>query len=402
MRAPAAMMALTAALAASAVAQDPTPGRQAPAASPRAFRPTPPSGGADAKGPLLKGSPRDQDDRVYQSGDALPEPVAPSEIGRPTIALPTGPIEPFLLRKEHGPFMVKAHVFHGPDSPRMAQALAMELRQGFKLDAYVFYLRFQPGRSNIRNVPPTAPDYIHEGQLSPPEGLRATDEAVVLVGNCKTVDEAEDLRDYVKKLHPRTLDGLPSIWNFRKGKGLKGATMTTNPYAASQHLFPGKELKHGQVVDPSVLTAGFTAMARKPDPLVKELNKGRKFSIFKCPGPYTIQVADFSGRSFTDDKDPKIRDILLKPSPLAQAASDAEKLAENLTKCRMLPKEYQPYVYHDRFSSKVCLGAFQSAEDPGLAALLKQLPMISSELALRKFTALPLAPASTLTEVPKP
>jgi hypothetical protein len=35
---------------------------------------------------------------------------------------------------------------------------------------------------------------------------------------------------------------------------------------------------------------------RRVDPFVKKLNAGPR-SIFQCPGPYTLQVAEFSGRN---------------------------------------------------------------------------------------------------------
>ena len=47
------------------------------------------------------------------------------------------------------------------------------------------------------------------------------------------------------------------------------------------------------------------------------------------------------------------------------AADDAEKLADALAKDPEVQRTgFQPYVYHDRTSSKVMIGAFQSPQDP--------------------------------------
>ena len=51
-----------------------------------------------------------------------------------------------------------------PQAARYAQALCIELRTKHGLPAYVFSLRIQPGHSNIRNVPPTAPSQIQSDE----------------------------------------------------------------------------------------------------------------------------------------------------------------------------------------------------------------------------------------------
>jgi hypothetical protein len=62
----------------------------------------------------------------------------------------------------------------------------------------------------------------------------------VLVGHCKSIDESEKVLHQVKKIHPKCLDQVPSILPWRKGQGLGRATLTTNPLAAAQNLYPGK------------------------------------------------------------------------------------------------------------------------------------------------------------------
>jgi hypothetical protein len=421
MKAPLAVMAwslptlLTAALV---VAQSPPPGGNTP--SPRRSilnRGGPASTAPAAKVPATpttagKPSTARTDRQVFQSNQALPEPIAMDEIDGPKITLPTEPIEPYLLTKNNGPFMVLAHTFRGPQAARYAQALAIELRTKHQLPAYVFSLRIQPGHSNIRNVPPTAPREIQSDEsVTPPERFRVYDEAAVLVGDCKTIDDSEKLLYKVKHTHSDVLDGLPSIFSWRKGKGLSRAMLTTNPLVPTQQLYSAQGDSHnlvvkpGQAVDPSVLIAGFEKVQKPADPLLKRMNAGPN-SVYHCPGPYTLQVAEFMGKTTLDPNDPiKRNDNLLKSGKLATAADDAETLAASLAKCKTLDKRYKPYVFHDRYSSKVFLGAFQSANDPSLHELLKTIAMrngISDELLNRKFTELPLVPASELTPVPRP
>jgi hypothetical protein len=393
----------------------PTPGGPAPRDP--AVRAASGGTGAAPAAPGATSAPAPDDTPVFRTGQEIPAPAAMDELEAPRIALPTGPIEPYLLQKQNGPFMVCAYTFRGPDAARYAQALAIELRNTHRLPAYVWYLRIQPGHSNIRNVPPTAPAPVRGGEtVQAPEKYRSYDEAAVLVGDCKTIDESEDLLHRVKKVRSAVVDGLPSIWTWRKGKGLSRATLTTNPLVPNQSLFtaqdrmpagrapgapPAPVLAAGTAVDPSVLTASFQPV-RKPDPLVKQMNSGPR-SAFQCPGPYTLQVAEFLGRSTVDPNDQRLtNDSFLKQGPLAAAADEAERLAESLTKLKSLDRRYQPYVFHDRTSSRVYLGSFQGPNDPGLKDLASKLNAVSTELLERKMTQLPLAPSGQLTPAPRP
>ena len=368
-----------------------------------------------------------KDAGLIMSEGAIPEPTPLDELGKPKIALPTDPIEPYLLQKENGPFMVLAHTFRGPDAPRWAQALAKELRTVHGLPAYVWYVRIQPGHSNIRNVPPTAPPEMRGSEISPPEKFHVYDEAAVLVGDCKSEDESRKLWTKVKHIRSTVLDGLPSIYNWRK-KGLSRALMTTNPMRPTQQLYPGSKamavaaaMKSGAVVDPSVMTASFDQVKRAPDKLVLQMNKGSN-SVFNCKGPFVLQVAEYSGRASYNTGDARFSDNMLGAGKLATAGEDAERLADALNKCRSL-RSMRAYTYHDRSSSKVFLGPFNSDRDPTAVSLfsprnandaagtgrLRPFDEIVSEVIRSpeltkpgKEVAVPLAPAQQLTPTPRP
>lgn len=395
------------------VAQPNGPGVASPAPQPNVPLANPVADNTTPEGP-----------RTFQSGAVLPEPALSDSEVQPTIHLPTEPIEPYLLQRHNGPFMVLAKTFRGPDAARYAQALAMELRSQHQLPAYVWYLRFQPGRSNIRNVPPTSPDYVRSGEtVAAPERYRAHDEAAVLVGDCQTIDESEEILHQVKKIHSVVLDGTPSMWNWKWRKGLNRAMLTTNPLRASQELFPSKDssgqtiahghpgggptvaLQGGQAVDPYVLTAGLQDVP-KEDKLIKQMNdpKASGFSLYNCPGPYALQVAEFLGRSTTDQNDARfLSKDFLEMSPLKGAADEAERLADSLTKCQSLPKGLRPFVFHDRHASRVLIGPIHRPDDPNLVKVVEHLNLqVSNELVRRGFTQLPLTPANQLTPVPTP
>jgi hypothetical protein len=268
--------------------------------------------------------------------------------------LPNDPIEPYLLTRDDGPFMVTAKTFKGVDAERYALALVLELRNDFGLPAFILRTKDFPMRTVMRNVPPLSPSYVRKPQLSDPERKRSEDEAAVLVGNEKTLADSVKLLARVKKIKPKCLDHMPTIFVWRTGKGLQNATRTTNPYVPMQDLFPGL----------------------RKDKLIVQMNDGPR-SVMKCPGRYTLQVAEFLGRSEINPnmREPRLMDPeTIKESPLMTAMDDAEKLAEKLGKDPDLVKSgYHAYVYHDRTSSRVMVGSFSAPNDPAAARLRETL-----------------------------
>lgn len=298
--------------------------------------------------PRVSATSTGRDERVITAGQEIPEPTLSEDVQPAQIQLPNEPIDPYLLPKNAGPFMINAQAFRGPQSTQYAQLLAMELRRDYKIAAYVYNNKMKPGGSNIRGTLPTAAPDAPATNLNGPERARIYDEAVVLIGDCKTEDDAEGLLKQVKKIAPKCLQGMPSIYQWRK-KDLGRATITVNPWLASQQLF-----------------------TRKADPLVQRLNNGGHHSISNCPGPYTLQVSEFTGRAaFIMEGDRVLDDeATLKTSPLASAADDAEMLAALLEKNPEFQKFGQKvYVFHDLNGSKVSIGSFSSANDPGLVAM---------------------------------
>lgn len=367
------MMALVVGLSATAAAEA------------QLFRKTPPgprgyTEAAQTQTPAPAAAPAAMpaDPNVKPSGFVVPEPVNADDQPPPNVHLPAEPIEPFLLTREAGPFMVMAHSFKGPHADKYAQLLAMELRTKFGLPAYVLRPKDFPLRSNIRGVPPTANNGINRAILGMPELSRIKDEALVLVGNEKTLDDSYKLLKQVKHIRPACLDSIPEPYPWRRGKGLKNALNTTNPYLPAEELFQSK-----------------------PDLLVRKINQG-PHNIYTCPGRYSLQLAEFSGRQaiVPANQPQRVLNFDLKKSPLATAADDAEKLADSLARDKFVRQTgYVPYVYHDRFSSKVYIGAFNSASDPEAAKLREAMVKMAVDLNNRKVVDTMIVPATALTDV---
>jgi hypothetical protein len=328
----------------------------------------PASGGVAPKSPIVSSGAADAvqapgagaPGRVLPNGTTLPEPAKTEELKPPTFDVANEPIEPWLLTKQAGPFMVMAKTFRGPDSEKMALALAKELRGKYGLPAYILRSKDFPGKSNIRGIPPTADPAVVQANVSVPEKYRTYDEAAVLVGNERTEKDSVELLHKVKKIKPECLNTMPSLWKWREG--LSTAIRTTNPYVPAQALYPHKH-----------------------DALVVRMNQSSN-SVVNCPGRYSLQIAEFVGRSTYNDKDERFQGIIsLKRSPLATAAEDAEHLADRLAKDPDVQKLGQPiYVYHDRKASRVFIGSFNAEKDPNAVDVRDAMLKLAVPLLDRK------------------
>jgi RNA polymerase sigma factor (sigma-70 family) len=317
------------------------------------------------------------------SAEARGSVTAPANPEKPPETEPTAePIEPYPLTKDAGPLMVLARVFRGPAAQRLAIALAKELRTEYGLPAYILRKKEYPGGSKIRGMPPTDPSAVKTTDIKEPEKIHTFDVAAVLVGNEKTHADQEKLWHEVKKIQPRCLEKMSSPFPSRRT--LITAIRTTNPYVPAKNL---------------ALSAD--------DDLVIRMNAGPR-SIGNCPGRYSLQVAEFSGRSCVDipPSDPSfVISTNIKDSPLRAAHDHAERLAEKLAAAPEVWRIGQPvYVFHDRSASKVYLGSFNSVEDPAVWRVLNELIRDASILSNKKergmaATDTMIVPALALTDV---
>ena len=91
--------------------------------------------------------------------------------------------------------------------------------------------------------------------------------------------------------------------------------------------------------------------------------------------------------------------MVLRRVPLGRAYDDAEKLADGPGQGPRVRKTgQQPYVYHDRTSSKVLLGAFNAPDDPAAVKLRETLLKLAVPLTQEK-TETMIVPAPALTDL---
>jgi hypothetical protein len=302
-----------------------------------------------------------RDNSVIKSSSIAPNLTPANELRPPSMDLPREPVEPYLLTKENGPFMVLARVFRGPEAERMALALVKELRNQYHLPAYILRTKDYPGKSLMRGTPPTVPSSVMQPDIKMPEKIRTVDEAAVLVGNEKTLAGSEKLWQEVRKIRPDCLNKVSTPFHWREG--LSKSYRTTNPYVPVQLLYPSHK-----------------------DRLMVQMNSGLR-SITNCPGRYSLQIAEFAGRStyqLTSLQPTSNLFADVNQSPLRTAHADAERMADKLAKDAEFQRLGIPvYVVHDRTSSRVFVGSFDSPRDPRAFQVRDRLVAMAYPLADR-------------------
>jgi hypothetical protein len=285
-------------------------------------------------------------------------PAAPplwKTIYAPLKRVEADPNKDYAVTENSGPWMIMAAAFSGDGAKDQARQLVLELREKYRLPAYLYQKKFDlgrrtEGRGTDRYGEPLKMRYARGESLM---------EIAVMVGDYPAVDdpEAQKVLKKIKHLEPAALDvnkrktTSQTLANFRslqkaafpegsdvRKKGPMGAAfIATNPLLPPEFFAP-----------------------KGVDKLVVEMNKGVKHSLLDCKGRYSVKVATFNGQIVLDQK--KIDQIekgAKFKSRLQDAAINAHKVTEALRE-----KGVEAYEFHDRYASIVTIGSFDSVGVP--------------------------------------
>ena len=248
----------------------------------------------------------------------------------------------YKLGKQHGPWMVMVASLSEPapesriDGPNMTEAanrLVYELRKS-KIPAYIFVQEeeVQPLGRVKRD------DKIFRREV------KSKDNRIcVVAGNYGSSEDkiAQKTLSWIKRFNPKELTDY-AVFHPTPGRPgpLSGAFLTINPMLSAEEV-----------------------SQRKVDPLMVRLNAGRKDSLLANPGKYTLVVASFRGKSQLLSK-PSDEEFEISRS-LDEAGHHAEVLCHALREQNLYyGRKFEAFVWHDRDRSLVCVGAFNSDDDP--------------------------------------
>lgn len=255
----------------------------------------------------------------------------------------------YALTSKHGPWMISVTSLWGgtPEQEEQASRAASEL---------VYMLR----RKGIPAYIYKQNDQLEEIESVDRQGRAMTKKFVaqqgmigVLAGNYKSIDDesARQTLNYIKKLELKVKlewHGQTKEWPLFTAK----AFLTPNP------LLPPSD-----------------QMPKHHDPLILKLNSG-DHTLLQNKGKYTVVVASFYGQSSVKPEKAREFERMLSQKngrkvSLDNAARDSWELMQMLRSKNVHGGPYDAYVYHDRFSSIVTIGAFNSKDDPQIDRLIQ-------------------------------
>jgi hypothetical protein len=271
------------------------------------------------------------------------------------------------LTENNGPWLIMAATFTGEGAEDQSRQLAQELRTRYKLRAYTYQKQFDfsksmEGRGVDRYGRAQTMRYQNDNQIV---------EIAVLVGDYEQIgdDAAQKTLKKIKYMMPdalvkaeKTSQSMAAILAFQKAalndkkeqeKGpMAGAFLTPNPLLPRDYFVP-----------------------KGIDKFVVDMNKGVKFSLLDCKGKYTVRVATFTGQSIL--LTPKIMEQMKKGAELKSRLVDSAEKAHKLTEA-LRAKGVPAYEFHDRGSSIVTIGSFDSVGTPQPNGQIELNPQVFS------------------------
>jgi hypothetical protein len=270
--------------------------------------------------------------------------------------LPTDPNAEYPVAETNGPWMIMAVSFSGEGAAAQARKLVNELRSEYKLPAYTYQKKFEFSKPvEGKGVNPYG---------EPPKMRFQRDkdytEIAVVVGDYPTVDDPE-----AQKVLKRLKFAQPQTLAVEAGESTSQslAALRTIQKEIQKKILPAnsEDLKRGPMGNAFMITNPCLPqeyfVPKGLDKFVVDMNQGVPHSLLDCPGKYTVKVATFTGHSIIlDEKNQSALASGKEPkSYLAEAAKNAHLLTEALRKLG-----YEAYEFHDRNSSIVTVGSFES------------------------------------------
>jgi hypothetical protein len=297
------------------------------------------------------------------------------------------PSKDYPLTADVGAWTICAACYVGPESPKLAHDLALEIRTRYHLPAYVLNKGEEERRKEQERLQRLHEQYKAAGNV-PLRTVRIEDQCAVLIGGYKDIEAANKALKSIKKLPPPSSEKyMPFLTQVVPDKGPDGEQR-----GRVEGAYINPFVKSFVVRNP--LVPKETSNEKKPDPFLKNLNSGEKYSLLHCRKPYTLLVATFQGMStfHAQEEPPGFWEKLWKGysgEMLEASGQNAHNLAEAMRKMG-----FEAYVLHMRQGSVVTIGGYDSPDDPRMKetqqTLAQHVQLDRSGLLLAQFVPMPV------------
>jgi len=266
------------------------------------------------------------------------------------------PDKDYALTENNGPYLIMACSFSGEGAEKQAQDLVQELRSRYHWTAFTYKKTIELAKAQGRGFD----SFGEPVRMKYRAGDRFV-EVAVLVGEYPTVDDsgAQRTLNKIKYAKPKCLDLNDRDNTNQTLAGWREIQRNLQEAIGSEKKKKGP-MGHAMITSNPLLPPGFFAQ-KGLDPFLVDLNKDLEYSLLKCPGKYTVQVATFKGQVFINPKD--IKDVKDGKKKITDGLVAAANKATLLTEALRI-KGYEAYEFHDRNASIVTVGSFNSVGTP--------------------------------------
>jgi hypothetical protein len=271
---------------------------------------------------------------------------------------PTTGAGDYAIAQSSGPWLIVAASFSGNGAEKQAHDLAQELRDQFRLRAYVHEMNFKidddTGATAGSGYGSNTRRHLRRGN--------EFREIAVLIGDYAAIDgpDAQQMLSRIKTLQPKALDVNPN----QSAQSMAEVRQFTD---SLMEKF-GKARKRGPMAQ-----AFFTRNPLLPreyfvpkgvDAFVAKMNDGGEHNLLDCPGRQTIQIATFRGTTILQTSSQE--DAASKSFWNARKKDEHDPLVKAAENAHLLTKElrshgFEAYEFHDRTQSMVTIGSFTQA-----------------------------------------
>lgn len=382
-------------------------------------QPKPGDFGPGTGGAILKQPGLDPNPPMPQLPSYIPKGPPPMGVGSPAsnpsggakVALPpsnaTDINKDIEITPEAGPWAVFVMSYSGPKAPEMARKFVTEMRNTYKLPAYVFNKGAEEKRKEYERVQKKRQEQLDALQKAGLKAdvpirvaaMRIEEQTAVLIGGFKTFEQAAAAATKIRDLR------APDPTRVDLDTKFVGSEVEMNPLAKGktvigkgEHVYVNPFKKALPVRNPTI------QMETNPENLADEIrflrriNSDEPLSLFNCKKPVTLAVKQFKTqfRTTGDDKEAKGILAVLNGSKGYNdvTAQNAHNLAEAFRKAG-LP---DTYVLHCKYCSYVTVGGYDSEKDERLIAMQN---FLQSRFATDAYRQLDMIPRPVPMQVPQ-
>jgi hypothetical protein len=308
-----------------------------------------------------------------------------------------------LVTPEAGAWMVYIHSYEEAKGPSLARALAVELRENYRLPAFVWNYGDDERKAELERVRQEMErrrQALRQAGLSADVPMRVPHmkirvQCAVLLGGYKDMESARrDVEQRIKKLKP--LDAvrfkLPDMFIIGP---------TDNGHENGQRAAVNPFLKAFPVRNPSLGKSGQPAERDMLDlAVLQRLNADESYSLLNCRKPWTLAVKQFQMPTVVESRATPPGFWQKMGLGGSSATKDAAKMnAHNLAEL-LRNGGWEAYVLHTRFASVVTVKGYDSKDDPRIVHDQEALYKLNQKMQNVPGLNLQLFPVARPMEVP--